>query len=365
MDMCNEISIDTSKRITSLRFLLIVLVVFIHNNFTTEKILKAEQFGNTILFNQNVFGKWVQLFISNAIALCAVPVFFMFSSFLQVKKGLPYKILIKKRIQSLLIPFLIWPLLNLLLTSFVKIILPASIFNNSNAFSFITWKPLDWFHFFLGYDLSSFDLHPYVGQFWFIRDLFILIIISPLILSIMEKYPISFFIFTLCVYFCNINFFIIEPKSFFYYIMGCYWAIYDFDLFYFVDKIKMICLFPIFLMLFFLTYLISKNSYVLLELVSCLMILKLSKVIISHEKLNSLTRRLASYSFFLFCIHMPFLLGALQKLWIKLFPMKNGFFCLFEYFCVTFLTIIIGTGIGLILKKCLPKTFSFVTGGRK
>ena len=363
--METEITENTSKRITSLRYLLIVLVVFIHNNYRTESVEKAKQFGNIILFNQSQIGRWIQLFISNGIALCSVPVFFMFSSFLQVKKGLPYKVLIKKRMQSLLIPFLIWPIFNLLLTTFVKILLPSSLFNNSEAFSFISWKPLDWFHFFLGYNISSFDLHPYVGQFWFIRDLLILIIISPLIIYIIKNFPISFFIFTICMYFCDINLYVIEQKSLFYYVMGCYWAVYDFDLFCFVDKIRITCLFPIFVMLFLFTYLFSKNSYVIMELVSCLMILKLSKFIISHETLNSLCIKLASYSFFLFCIHMPFLLGALQRLWIKVFPMKDGFFCLFEYFCVTFLTIIIGTSIGFFLKKYLPKTFAFSTGGRK
>lgn len=32
---------ETSRRITSLRFLLIVLVVFIHNNFTAENLAES------------------------------------------------------------------------------------------------------------------------------------------------------------------------------------------------------------------------------------------------------------------------------------------------------------------------------------
>lgn len=50
------ISEETSKRITSLRFLLAILVVFIHNNFTPEKILEsASVSGAATLFCPNSF----------------------------------------------------------------------------------------------------------------------------------------------------------------------------------------------------------------------------------------------------------------------------------------------------------------------
>ena len=43
--MESEIPENTSKRITSLRFLLAVLVVFIHNNFTTEMLAEDNPHG--------------------------------------------------------------------------------------------------------------------------------------------------------------------------------------------------------------------------------------------------------------------------------------------------------------------------------
>ena len=45
--------------------------------------------------------------------------------------------------------------------------------------------------------------------------------------------------------------------------------------------------------------------------------------------------------------------------------MKNGFFCLAEYFGVNILTIATGTGIGIALKKCCLPAFSILNGGRK
>ncbi len=39
---------ETSRRITSLRYILIVLVVFIHNNFTAENLADSLAEGNKI-----------------------------------------------------------------------------------------------------------------------------------------------------------------------------------------------------------------------------------------------------------------------------------------------------------------------------
>ena len=62
---------------------------------------------------------------------------------------------------------------------------------------------------------------------------------------------------------------------------------------------------------------------------------------------------------------MPVILHILQKVWLKFFPMKNTFFCLFEYFGVTILTVIIGVGLGQLLRKFLPYLYALLNGGRR
>lgn len=83
---------DTSRRITALRFLLAVLVVFIHNNPA----------------NTSASAQWVQAFISEGIARCAVPLFFLFAAYLQAKKADPYPALLKKKAKSLALPYVLW-----------------------------------------------------------------------------------------------------------------------------------------------------------------------------------------------------------------------------------------------------------------
>ena len=86
MIMTNKrISEDISKRITSLRFLLAVFVVMIHNYFSKQTIIDASLSGQNFIFNQTLISEWVLLFLSQGICRCGVSLFFMFSAYLQSK----------------------------------------------------------------------------------------------------------------------------------------------------------------------------------------------------------------------------------------------------------------------------------------
>ncbi len=50
-------------------------------------IKKYIQRATRPIFVQNEFGRWLQFFISLGIANCAVPLFFLFSAFLQAKRN--------------------------------------------------------------------------------------------------------------------------------------------------------------------------------------------------------------------------------------------------------------------------------------
>ncbi len=108
------VSGENSMRITSLRFLLIALVVFIHNDFRASELaeIAAEGLGVPI-FNQSAAGLWIQRFISEGIASCAVPLFFLFSSYLFFIKNDSYKTVLKKKLKGLAVPYFLWIILNI------------------------------------------------------------------------------------------------------------------------------------------------------------------------------------------------------------------------------------------------------------
>ena len=371
--MEKTISQETSERITALRFLLAILVVVIHNNYTAQEF--ADYFaetGETIIFNQSIFGKWLQFFFSDGLARCAVPLFFLFAAFLQAKKNDTYSVLLKKRAKTLLLPYVIWLTLYFLYPHFAKYILSIirpQILKHPNDI-FTHWTALDWLHKFFGYklekdgELSSPEL---AGQFWFIRDLLILTVLSPVFKAIIKKFPRGFFALVCILFLIPVRIYFVKTQALFFYIAGLYWGMFDFNLFEKADKISFAESIALFLISFIATYLFFDNTssmYWIMVLASCLLFLKISKLIINNEKTFNTATYFSGFSFFLYAVHTPVMNEMLKRIWLHFLPMSNGFFCLAEYFGVAFLNIAIGTTIGIVLKKLCPRLFAILTGGR-
>lgn len=363
---------NVSKRITALRFLLAALVVFIHNNYSAESIktiLLSD--GQPPLFVQNEFGRWLQLFISEGLARAAVPLFFMFAGYLQGKKDYSYGVLVKKKAKSLLLPFVLWTAIYAFYYAGLKIVVlkvaPQLLANPDQ--NCLSWTALDWFHKLVGYtpDGHGGMIHqPAIAHhLWFVRDLLILSLLSPLLKFFARKIPAAFFAFVLAAYLASFNVRFVETQALFFYAAGLFWGIYEIPLFETLDKIKWREIFPIFALLFAASKTRWGSCGGPAVICACAIWLKVSGAIAAREKLYERAAGLAGFSFFLYAVHTPVLSNVLaEKFWLKLFPMTNTFFSLFEYFGVSLLTIFIGTGIGIALKKIIPPLYSALNGGR-
>lgn len=368
------VSEETSKRITSLRFLLIVFVVFIHNYYSSDTIAEAvEKGGSVVLLNENSIVYWLKLFISKGITRCAVPLFFIFSAFLQSIKNDDYSKLLKKKSKSLLLPYFIWTLIYGFYFAGLKIIVlkiaPQFIGNPENTA--LTWTKMEWFHKFFGYEFKpdgSFELPGFAYQFWFIRDLIILVIVSPVLNFFVKKIPFLFLCVISILYFCSVQIYFVENQALFYYSLGLLWGNYRINVFEKIDKINWLEIIFLFLTTFIISNLNKKYGSILHQcyvFFASIMLLKFSKNLTQRENLYNVLKYLSGFSFFLFAIHTPVLNEMLKKYWLYLFPMKNSFFSLFEFFGVALLNITIGTFIGIILKKICFPLFCLLNGGRK
>lgn len=341
---------DTSQRITSLRFLLIILVVFVHNNITKEYVDILISNGQTFIFSESKVGQFIQYLISFGIAEAAVPVFFLFSAYLQSIKSNKYSVLIQKKTKSLVIPYCLWILFYCIINRFIP-----------SSFS-------EFIHYTIGFSTLSGGTPLIASQFWFIRDLIILSFLSPILKFLIKKAPatllfLSFFIYCTITIKYDAEF----HSAIFYYLAGLCWGTYEIDLFSIIDKIKWKEILILFTLILICRILIQENQFVKsIQIISAvLLLLKFSQILVSSEKIYSITENLSAYSFFLYAIHMPILLRTIQKLFFNYFTMKNTFYCLLEYFGVSFVTIFIGTLIGYLLKKFLSPVFLLLVGGRK
>lgn len=358
------ISEECSKRITSVRFLLAVLIVLIHTIITPE--IAAE--NNYIFHNSFIVSAFY--FVSFFLALSAVPLFLLFSGYLQAKKTYSYGILIKKKVISLLIPYVLWMLIYLCFETIIKDylvrILPSLVNNTENLYK--TWSIKEYFHHLIGYSSIEGGQPLAAGQFWFVRNLFIFSLLSPLLIVIIKKIPFCFlFILVFLTISVELNCETHLLFSLFCYTCGLYLGIYDLDFFSNIDRIKWyeigIC-FIFYCILVFLKLQIP-CQILFITFFSSIIVLKFSIILIRKDKFFSVLRYLADFSFFLYAVHMPVLNVIVQKLWIRCFPMNNTFFVLFEYFGATLIIILIGTTFGIILRKICTPLYSLLNGGRK
>ena len=159
-------NIDTrvSERISFLRFPLCIGVVLYHS---FAWLPKGTEYLTTNLSEYLV--RFLDIFVGKQ----AVLVFFIISGYLLRKKNDKYLIALKKRVKTLLIPFIIWPLLNLALFisyEYVTHNLNSYIDSLKNTYPNIL-------SFYIGYGSDMF-----LGHFWYVRDLIGLVIISPILL---------------------------------------------------------------------------------------------------------------------------------------------------------------------------------------
>ena len=147
---------------------------------------------------------------------------------------------------------------------------------------------------------------------------------------------------------------------------GWYFAEYKISFFKIADKIKW---FEYFILLILI--LISNICFHeeikfngISTIISCLFFLKLSGKIIKNEKLFGVTSYFSGFSFFLYAIHTPFLGTSLNKISFKIIPL-HGIWCLVQFIVPCIICIVVGTVLGIFLKKICMTLFMAFNGGRK
>jgi surface polysaccharide O-acyltransferase-like enzyme len=172
-----------SQVIDLLRFPLIIGVVFIHNASSTLSIHGVE-FGSSASLPMHYACS--QLF-SQVLGRVAVPLFFLISGFLfflnvDFSKR-TYVNKLRTRAKTLLIPYLFWNLSAVVLR-FVVYCIPSLDALVNNSFEFTP-------HYLLqalwGEVADGKATMPVAYPFWFIRDLMVLVVLTPLVYTYVKK----------------------------------------------------------------------------------------------------------------------------------------------------------------------------------
>ena len=184
----------TSLRLNLLRFPLIVGVVFIHN-YSSNVTTFQGVIGTT---ENNFIVDFVRDLISGGIAGIAAPIFFIMSGYLFFINydGTLNQFISKVtvRLRTLFVPFMFWNLAVLLLIAVGQYLPQTKGFFNAGNFPVREYGIFDYINSIIGITRA-----PISYQFWFIRDLFVLVLISPLLRIV---YVFSDLLFLMMIFIC-------------------------------------------------------------------------------------------------------------------------------------------------------------------
>jgi fucose 4-O-acetylase-like acetyltransferase len=349
---------ELSKRINSLRFLLIVFVVFIHNNPTEVNFADGTEVYTIPAYVNNI-----RDLISNIIARIAVPLFFLISGYLLYAKETNFFTVLKKKSRTILLPYILWNILAILFFymaqsfTFTKQYFVTIIIRN---FTF-----MDFIGAFTGKSgIFAIKGVPLVYQFWFLRDLFILNLSFIGIKKLVDGFPFGTIVLFFVLWTSNINIYIVSTEALLFFALGYYAIKYSLNYKNF-DNIKnrdivIIYIITITLELYFMEYvtIIHKLNIIIGSILG----IKLTYNFMNSKIIYNKLLWLEKYAFFVYAIH-GIALAVIQKLSVKIIPMHDGWILL-QYFSVNTIGIIIFVLIGVIIRKLAPKLYGVLTGGR-
>lgn len=357
-----------SKTISYLRFPLIVGVVFIHSNIL---ILNVQ--GAFIRYDRWPVVAFVINLFSSVFADFCVPLFFFISGFLffynsDFSKKI-YLTKLNKRVKTLLVPYLIWNFV-----AFIILLIqvhPGVI----RFFPLLKDYRVDITSFLSSFWVTNLPIsmsgpaNPINTPLWFIRDLMVLVLFSPIIWWLIKRLKIGTVIVLGIIWFFSLGEGFGFPglchQSLFFFPLGAYFGINRIN---FVDMVSKQLWIPYVYLGIALIDAVSKNeSYnaslhnvgILFGMVS---IVYLVSLLLRTDKIH-VNDFLVSASFFVYALHNLFL-GKVTKIIIMYLRPESPVFVLLIYFMMPTIVISLCLLLYKALRKCSPLISAVLTGGR-
>lgn len=330
---------EISRNITLLRYPAIIMVVMIHNVFEYAPL--------------PVFCEYFQRFFSYSFPQVGVPIFFAASGYLLFHKAefekTAYSELIRRRFQSLVIPYFFW---NAALLAFYWVGPHLPVLGK--FFLSGRLNGYEWYDYFLR-PFGITQYYPIALQFWFIRNLFLFVLLYPLFLRIIRWIDWR-------ILMAGAAAILFLPKYPFeglsYFLIGGILAVHGISL----NRTRK---YQPYLALFFAAGVVLYVIYTLPMRISLLcgvlMFYHLASWCAEHEKIKQILLKLAPSSIFVFAAHILFS-GILRRGLQKIFMPQTTPALIFFYFLSLGVTVVTMTVLYFGLKKICPKILKFVCG---
>lgn len=344
-----------SMKLKILSFISIVMVIFVHMYY-----VEGESY---------VVLRKIEQLIGQRICLIAVPLFYIISGylfFLKTSKGIySFQDKLKKRIKTLLVPYIIANIFTFIFYSILNVI----ALNVPYVGSFVNFKVLDIVVTGLWPTLKLIFIEPPIAfQLWFVRDLMLIMLFSPVIwwgLRFICKGIVGnilgVLLFLLLLYKSSNGYIL----ALLWFSLGGYLAIHPK-----ISLVKLNCFktgfFSLFAWLLLVLYPANMSlSFGAIRLIPVFGIPALWILFdyLSLEKFMNkrIVQEMCAYTFFIYLVHEP-LLNIFKKL--PLLISHSELTLIISYLIMPIVFVLIFCRVGYLLKKSFPKLYSIYTGGR-
>ncbi len=337
------------KKKTILSFAAILFIVAIHNSATNQYQITEDLFTNTTWFIRNLF--------AYGIGSIAVPFFFFISglTFFRNYKPKLYKQKMISRINTLLIPYLIWNLVGIIFAILYTFTPLSNIISGREQ---IVLNPENIF--------QGIFFYKYNYHFWFMYSLIVFVILTPFFHILLSKkwLGITFIPIFLCLPLISDSFLHISLSSIVFYYLGCFIGRYYLEIFTTKKSLLFSVLSGITALLLLIIKMLSIYHIITLPTVISQLLLIILLLAIWFFADIFITKRKApkfTDEFFpVYTIH-PYIIAVIVKIIILIAPHTSYMLLINEVFS-TILTMIITTACVYCWHKVLPKTYSIFFG---
>lgn len=337
-----------SRLITIMRFPQIVLVVLRHN----AGLLLDAIYGCGIITAGGIFLTG----LGGIFAYSALLLMFFLSGYLFWYREYSYGEMLKKKVRGLLLPYLIW---NTVVLAFYYIGARAGIMQNLAVY----WQSGDhplWalLKIYTGWGAGG---YPAAYPLWYMRDLLLFMLVSPLLARCMRRFSGISLVLLLIVWAVGDNpFFSAEGLLLF--CLGRYVVQRDRD-WSLLTRCRTLPL----LGLYLVSMGIEITGFIQGQLwrhkinvfIGSLVFLKLCSTLLAHPKITGVLAGLSGFSFCIYLFHEP-LLSVVRTIAISL----AGGYTVLLYLATGAITILMCMAAGGILRKLCPGLYRILSGGR-
>ncbi|TYR36528.1 acyltransferase [Sphingobacterium phlebotomi] len=347
--------------IESMRFPLIYLVVIAHMvSFDTPTV--------TLSWNSEDIYTLISEMISHNLARLSVRCYFLISGYYLFKKLVEWNSSVyvgqlKKKIRTLLIPYVLW---NLILVGvifakhYIFLKFGLSVINSEAEYA--TIRDNSWYQLLWGMPINF--------PLWYMRDLICMTLVAPLFyygFKYLKHYGLILsVVFYLGVHNTGVTGF--SSTAILFFGAGAYFAMYKQNLLLIMAPFKNISMVLALVLLLISTLMNGKtyHEYIVRAfiLVGVVGVINLFDYLNNNERLRTTLAKLAPTSFFIYVAHEVYIINWLKGAWTRLPIYDFGWGKLIGYFMVPCLCVLVCIGLYYLIKVISPKLLALLTGGR-